>query len=327
MSNNNGIEKIIDRYFSNQFSKQDLIEMLQYLSEEDISLFEDKLQEVWDESDVSEIPLTQKEKLRIEADNIIRKSKRQSKSIFRHKFLRIKQIAAAIVLIAFTSSLFYYYFNNASEIQFENIVVASGEKMKYILPDRTDVYVNSATTLKYPKGFEGDERIVELNGEAFFDVTPDKSKPFIINANQISVKVLGTSFNVKNYDNDEWILVTVETGLVSVTISEENSSIQLSPYEELWINKEDYSFSKIKKDAHYASLWRKGHLYFDKTPINDVINALNRNYNVNIELESPEKKYIISGEHDNKNLQSVLNSICFITNLKQRTEDHRIILY
>lgn len=208
-----------------------------------------------------------------------------------------------------------------------NISIPAGEKKKIKLPDQSDIYINSASSLKYPETFEDNQRIVELAGEAFFEITPDKERPFIINTSQISIKVVGTSFNVKSYDEDEWIGVTVSTGIVSVSIFDENSSVQLTPNEELWINKKNHYFQKSKKNVLQASSWRDGYLYFDKAPINDVINTLNRKYAVNITLKGSAEKYIITGEHDNKSLQSVLESICFITKLKYKKDGNNITLY
>ena len=330
------IGKIIDNYLTDKFSKQDFIDLMDNISkEEGMSQFERKLADEWEQkiNKKDEIDREERLNLHFEATGIIVNSERRKSLIipqFRLKVRRIMRYVASIVIIIATSVSMYLLMNKKNEQlapKMCSITIPAGEKKEIKLPDRSDIYINSASSLKYPEIFDEKQRVVELAGEAFFKISPNKEKPFIINTGQISIKVLGTSFNVRSYDEDEWIGVTVSTGKVSVSIFDENSSIQLSPSEELWINKKNHYFQKSKKDVLQASSWRNGYLYFDKAPIKDVINTLNRKYAVNIKLERPYEEYTITGEHDNKSLQSVLESICFITKLKYKKNGNNITLY
>lgn len=330
------IEKIIDRYLTNKFSRQDFIDLMENISQEEgISEFQHRLSQEWEKSmaEDNNADLQERFKQHGEASDIIANSRKQEAPIPSTPRIKIRQsiryAASAAVIIAVSVSMYLFTNKNKEqeEIKICNISIPAGEKKEIKLPDESDIYINSASTLKYPETFEQDRRVVELAGEAFFKITPDKARPFVINTGQISIKVLGTSFNVRSYSEDEWIGVTVSTGTVSVSIFDENSSIQLSPNEELWINKKNRFFQKSKKDILQASSWRDGYLYFDKAPIKDVINTLNRKYAVNIALERPREEYTITGEHDNKSLQSVLESICFITKLKLKKHGDNIILY
>lgn len=330
------IRKIIDNYLTDKFSRQDFIDLMDSISrEEGVSEFQNKLAEEWEKSinQKDEIDRQERLNLHFEAYRLIANSEKDKSQIlprFRPKARHIIRYVASITIIIATSVSMYLLMNKRNE-QFDpkmcSITIPAGEKKEIKLPDKSDIYINSASSLKYPEIFDEKQRVVELAGEAFFKVTPNKEKPFIINTGQISIKVLGTSFNVKSYDEDEWIGVTVSTGKVAVSIFDENSSIQLTPNEELWINKKNHYFQKSKKDLLQASSWRNGYLYFDKAPIKDVINTLNRKYAVNIKLERPNEEYSITGEHDNKSLQSVLESICFITKLKYQKNGNNITLY
>lgn len=329
-------EKIIDRYLTNKFSRQDFIDLMESIShEEGIAEFQNKLSEEWEKSmeQNEEADIQERFKLHNEASNIITNSKKLESPIPSRSSVKVRQTIryaaslAAIIAVSVSMYLFINKDREQADTKMCNISIPAGEKKEIKLPDESDIYINSASTLKYPETFGEEKRLVELAGEAFFKVTPDKERPFIINTGQISIKVLGTSFNVRSYDEDEWIGVTVSTGIVSVSIFDENSSIQLTPSEELWINKKNHYFQKSKKDVLHASSWRDGYLYFDRAPIKDVINTLNRKYAVNIVLERPGEEYTITGEHDNKSLQSVLESICFITKLKQKKNGNDIILY
>lgn len=330
------IEKIIDRYLTNKFSRQDFIDLMESIvHEKGITEFQRTLSEEWKQSmaEDDDVDLHTRFKLHREASDIITNSRKQrtlTPSVFKVKIRQSIRYVASIAAIIAVSVSMYLFINKDREqadTKMYNISIPAGEKKEIKLPDESDIYINSASTLKYPETFGEEKRLVELAGEAFFKVTPDKERPFIINTGQISIKVLGTSFNVRSYDEDEWIGVTVSTGIVSVSIFDENSSIQLTPSEELWINKKNHYFQKSKKDVLHASSWRDGYLYFDRAPIKDVINTLNRKYAVNIVLERPGEEYTITGEHDNKSLQSVLESICFITKLKQKKNGNNIILF
>lgn len=330
------IEKIIDCYLTNKFSRQDFIDLMESIAhEKGMAEFQRKFSEEWEESmeQNEEADIQERSKLYHEASNIIADAKRRETPIpsrFRIKIgYTVRYAASLAVIIAVSTSIYLFTHKNKEQTDAKmcNISIPAGEKKEIKLPDESDIYINSASTLKYPETFGEKQRLVELAGEAFFKITPDKEKPFIINTGQISIKVLGTSFNVRSYDEDEWIGVTVSTGIVSVSIFDENSSIQLTPSEELWINKKNHYFQKSKKDVLQASSWRDGYLYFDKAPIKDVINTLNRKYAVNIVLARPGEEYTITGEHDNKSLQSVLESICFITKLKQKKNGNNITLY
>lgn len=329
------IEKIIDRYLTNKFSRQDFIDLMKSIAhEKGIAEFQCEFSEKWKISmDQDEnVDIHERLKLHNEALNIIRKTKKDESAISSGFSIKVRHIihyaASLAIIIAISASMYLFINKNKEQIGSKtcNISIRAGEKKEIKLPDESDIYINSASTLKYPETFGKKQRLVELTGEAFFKITPDKERPFIINAGRISIKVLGTSFNVRSYDEDEWIGVTVSTGIVSVSIFDDNSSIQLTPNEELWINKKNHFFQKSKKDVLHASSWREGYLYFDKAPIKDVINTLNRKYAVNIVLERPGE-YTITGEHDNKSLQSVLESICFITKLKQKKNGNNITLY
>lgn len=331
MSKHEDIIQIINRYLNNKYSKQDIIDIVKYLAtENDITLFEKRLDYIWEDiaKQEKDISVHQEEILMAEADEILKRAKRRASRVKRISLLSVGKVAATICALIFITYFLFVGIQKSSAPKMETLVSACGEKKEFILSDKSSVYINAATILKYPEKFADNERLVELNGEAFFDITPNKKCPFVINASKISVKVLGTSFNIKNYDDDEWLAVTVASGTVLVTILNENTTVELNPLEELWINKKECSFTKRKKDSHRASLWMNGYLYFDKSPINDVINTLSRHYNVDIELAAETNtNYVISGEHDNKSLTSILESISFITGLKFRKESNKIILY
>ena len=180
--------------------------------------------------------------------------------------------------------------------------------------------------MRYPTEFTSDIRLVEMEGEAFLNVMRDEGKPFIVRTRQADVKVLGTSFNVKAYQEDELIAVSVRTGKVEVDMPE--SVMRLLPNEQVIVNNANGEILKKNEDAQKVTAWLQGGLYFNRTPISSVIHDLERMYNQEIVLD-PNVVFddYIYGEHDNKSLEAVLNAIQYSTGIRYRTEGNRIVLY
>jgi len=180
--------------------------------------------------------------------------------------------------------------------------------------------------MRYPTEFTSDIRLVEMEGEAFFNVMRDEGKPFIVRTRQADVKVLGTSFNVKAYQEDELMAVSVRTGKVEVDMPE--SVMRLLPNEQVIVNNANGEILKKNEDVQKVTAWLQGGLYFNRTPISSVVHDLERMYNQAIVLD-PNSVFddYIYGEHDNKSLEAVLNAIQYSTGIRYRTEGNRIVLY
>ena len=125
-------------------------------------------------------------------------------------YQKFARVAAVIVpLFLFAGGMFYYLSPHNEMIE---ISVAYGEQKRLILPDSSEVWLNAGSSILYPETFAKDKRLVMLDGEAYFSVKKDTASPFIVEASQLSVKVLGTRFNVKAYPNDEKITTTLTSG-------------------------------------------------------------------------------------------------------------------
>jgi transmembrane sensor len=203
---------------------------------------------------------------------------------------------AAILVLALLVGTAGYYFGLKNQVQNVYSEVISAEKQvvnEYILPDGSVVALNSNSKLQFPKKFKNNVREVTITGEAFFDVVPDAEKPFIINAGKAQVKVLGTSFNVNAYPENERVEVVVETGIVQVVSTEklntpETAEILLNPGEKgILLN----SLGKLEKglnsDPNYLA-WKTRNLLFENTPLNEVVQYLNKTYHTEIQLKGEE---------------------------------------
>lgn len=173
---------------------------------------------------------------------------------------------------------------------------------EYLLPDGTLVTLNSNSKLIFPKKFTGGVREVTILGEAFFDVEPNPEKPFIINAGNTEVRVLGTSFNVNAYPENEAVEVTVASGKVQVARKNTTEMgfpelLFLLPGEKATVLKNTQTMLKTTKiDRNYLA-WKTHHLVFDQMPLEEVLRCIEKVYHVKVELADPTLKNLLLTAH------------------------------
>jgi len=173
--------------------------------------------------------------------------------------------------------------------------------------------LNSESKISYPKPFDVHQRIVELEGEAFFEITPDKNRPFIVKSGNLLTKVLGTSFNIKAYPFDKNVKVAVKTGKVSVentsreTKNKKSKTVILLPSEMVTYQKSDNTTNISGFDPREELDWRKGILNFNNASMEEFVAKLERWYGVDIIVErsKPIAKGIV-GSFNNQSLEEIL---------------------
>lgn len=169
---------------------------------------------------------------------------------------------------------------------YSEIYVPKGETMRIVFQDGSEAFINSDTKISYPEKFGFKNRRVLLEGEAYFNVSSNKRRPFIVETDNASVTVLGTSFNVNAYNNDDVVEVVLDEGEVVLEIDKRNYAIL--PGQKAIYNKVDglTSIANLVKSTE-ESMWRNNILRFSNTPLHDVIKTLNRRYNVRFVIENP----------------------------------------
>lgn len=212
----------------------------------------------------------------------------------------IRRIAAASIIIPlFLASVFLAIdkFTPAGKVagasdtlEIEKKVSASGEKSMVFLADGTRIWLNGDTRLSYARDFETkDTRDVYMEGEAFFDVAHNPEKPFIVHTSALKIKVLGTSFNVKSYSNDQTIETTLVHGKVRIEQSERKGNrindIELAPNQRAIFNKESRSINIKEVVAESTGSWRRERLVFDEERMSSVIIQMEKWYGVDIHVE------------------------------------------
>jgi ferric-dicitrate binding protein FerR (iron transport regulator) len=229
--------------------------------------------------------------------------------------------AAAILLLICSGLLVYNLISNRSP---EMLVVNSGNStLVQTLPDGSEVTLNKNSSLTYPERFTKENRSVELEGEAFFNVTPDKSKPFVIHASDVAVQVVGTSFNVKSTEVKTEVIV--ETGVVEV--SKRLNSVRVNPNEKAYVLKDaDAPVKEANKDELY-NYYRTKELVCNGTPLWRLVEVLNEVYATNIVIESERAKNLpITTTFSNQNLDTILTIISETLNVSVEKAGDAILI-
>jgi ferric-dicitrate binding protein FerR (iron transport regulator) len=158
-----------------------------------------------------------------------------------------------------------------------------GGQYQLVLPDGTKVWLNAASSLKYPAAFAGNERRVELNGEAYFEVSKDPSKPFFVKTASQTVAVLGTHFNINGYADESATKTTLLEGSVKVT-GDNGQSVKIKPGEQA-INYANAISIKENVDTDDAIAWKNGKFMFSNTDLQTIMRQLSRWYDVDVEYQ------------------------------------------
>lgn len=330
MNKNTSSEQDIRRFLSNVYTRQEAEKVFDLLQDNSsVEHLDKSMSKFWDESlDQNKMPEFQRNKYKNEASLLLRKINKKKRPA--HLYLkRAVSIAASIALLMIIGvGVFNYNKNvNTKDIEYTEVSTSFGQMETFALPDGTLVNLNACSHISFPTKFSPNERRVKLEGEAYFNVARNEKQPFIINTDHLDVKVLGTQFNVKAYTKDELISVSVQSGKVEVETSE--TMMRLIANEQIIINTLTEEISKKKEDQTVA-VWRDGVLRFNETPIRDIANELERIYHCKITFK-PDQNFdnLISGEHTNKSLKSVLKSLEFTSGIHYKYNNHakEIILF
>lgn len=209
----------------------------------------------------------------------------------------------------------------------ETVITADrGQKTSVILPDGTDVILNSATVLKYSNKFGIKERTVYLNGQAYFDVAKDGTE-FVVQTKHLDVKVRGTSFDVEAYEADGEVTATVVSGMVEVTEGE-GKSVELRASDRLCysVHRKEFAKSRVD-DLDNVGVWRKNQVGFDGESFEEIALKLSRLYNVEIVFASEDvKQYTFSGIIRNNSLLNVIETLSLAAPVKCELDGNVLII-
>ena len=317
------MKEILEKYISRDCTQSELDEAVSILNGKKGKVALDKfMQEHWEKMPL-DYEKNNEGKFDLVLNQIHHKINIREKRLplFRKIYKNFSEVAAILLIPLVLSFLLYY--NSASskdEVEtFTSMSVPAGVQSQIDLPDGSKVWLNFASTIKYPTSFQGkDSRHIELQGEAYFEITPDKKHPFMVNVGDISVEVLGTSFNVSAYKDDPKVSVALIEG-----------SVQLMSLDHG--DKENLSVMKPMQVAHYLKdskklllktetildqyvAWKERKLVYANEPFESVFRRMSRRYDVDyIIVDNELLTYNITGTFIHESLNEFLKIIAMTT--------------
>ncbi len=300
------IKPIIEKYLAGKASKEEQSILLEFLREGEANqLLFQNAKVAWQAYPNKSFTLKEWEAWSHVHHRITNPVQRGSLSKFWLNTYRVASIIAIVLLVSLTFGI--------SHLKNQKVIVSTkpGQNLNLLLPDSSRVMLNSNSSLVYHPLAFAFNRKVELEGEAYFEVTKQKLKPFLVRSNDLRVKVLGTQFNVNAYPETGKYEVVLEKGSVYVSMASfKKCKATLSPGEKTEIDRSTGEGNKIKLKTRLYTAWTEGVLYFYDSPFSDVITRLERRYGVKIELSDPIiKGFVFSTTIRNEPFEEVLNLV------------------
>lgn len=332
-------ENII-RTLTGKASPQEVEEMQQWIAESEENLHEyQSLKAIWELSGKPDPPpppvesliMWQKIDQRIKAGD-----SRKVEEVF--DFSWILKIAA-VLLLAVSGVLLYNHMRevNSNQPQYQTayskaaeevkntLETQSGQKLTYALSDGSIVYLNTESKITYSRNFAEDKREIELTGEAFFSVQPDKTRPFIVKSGNSQVTVTGTEFNIRNRNNH--IKIVVAKGSVNVLSLNLNKAENMKAGEMVEIGKSGSISQPSNANMKYALAWRENKLAFNHTSLKEVMTEIERTFNVKAEfLNYSSRARTITGIFETDSLDKILKVISITLDINISQKGMKIII-
>ena len=302
----------ITGYLTNSLTPEEMQSFQVWLnaSEENRKYFSD-MQEVW-------IAASD------EADNIVFNKERAyqlflkqteattRQNINKHKFFQLRpwMYAAAMIIVVFIcGTIAFQSGKRVLRNQLAQITIEApyGSKTKLYLPDGTLVWLNAGSKMSYAQDFGINERALNLTGEAYFEVTKNKHIPFKVHTDELDVKVLGTKFNFRNYQDALEAKVCLLEG--KVALSTQQKETILHPDQQALLDKKTGNLLISSTKAAYSAEWTNDRLYFDEALLPDIVKELERSYNIKITIAD-----------------AALNSVRFYGNFRRKEQSIREIM-
>ncbi len=248
--------------------------------------------------------------------------------------MRIVRYAAAAAVMA--GVVCGSWFMGASRVESRIVAEAHpviistplGVKSDVVLPDGSRVRLNGGTRIVYPTLF-GDQRRVEVDGEAYFEVEHDARRPFVVVTGDVASTVLGTTFNVHAYSEDDYCQITLATGSLLVDGGHGARSVRLRPGEQGFFEKTSGMLSLRRVNVDHVLSWREDKLYFRAEPLASIARTLERQFNVNIAIADERlRKICFTGEFvDGENIQEIMRIISADSRILYRSRKNHFELY
>lgn len=235
---------------------------------------------------------------------------------------------AAVMFLPLLGSLVYFALTQNPKTVAQTIEVKTNAGMTttVVLPDSTVVHLNSESVLRYPASFDGDRRMVALQGEAYFDVTHNARKQFVVSVTGgTQVKVYGTSFNVEAYAGEPTVSTTLVEGSVGFAYSDKSGNAKeerLTPGHKLVYSADKHLVAVVETTCQQETAWKDGKVIFNNTPMRDILRTLGRRFNVEFIVSNPRiNGYAFTGTISSQRLERIMEYFKLSSGIRWRYAD------
>lgn len=365
MNKEKKLSVLIEKFINNEISAEELELLSSYLNQNDINTeIEPYSREKWHSNkSIKNFEPKQtwnKIKGRIAEDESIKISLKSPKRNILYSFSKYAAIFLTILTASWLTYRLYTDMNDLTGDVYNEYSVPYGSKSSLILPDGSKILLNSGSKIKYSDDFIKKERIVFLEGEAFFDVKSVKKMPFTVKTSDLNIKVFGTKFNVKSFKEEGNVQTTLVSGSIAVEKVDKNGNIvqniKLKPNQIFTYLKSDDKFllrtsekpkseeivktnntspdpeisiePVISQSIELATSWTDNKLTFRADSINELISKLQRWYDVEITLKNNHlNKSTFTGTFDNETIEQALKALKLTTNFSYTIDKNKIKIY
>ena len=312
----------IRRFTSGKFSFNDYLSVSSYFkNEENNEGLKESMESEWNETDPTN---NNKERLSQILDNLHLQRDMNSNvkaNVFHNFYHAFSKVAVVLIIPALITIAILSYLSIYSPEKAESwaeIHSPVGSRTKFQLPDGTQGWLNSGSSIKYPVNFMS-QRNVEISGEAWLDVVHLESKNFRVITPFFDVKVVGTQFNVIAYDDESTAGVILERGKVFVLGKDEEVKGELNPDQQMIFNKSANEFIKTRVDSKSYNSWKDGILIFRNVPMSEIARRLGHRYNTEIILHGDSlKSSIFRATFQDENLDEICKMLSTVAPIKYK---------
>jgi len=331
--------KLFSKYLSGNITDQEQLAFEAWLKQSpDHQMEYDDFKRVWSYTALDNTGFTfdvdagwKELNLRIKAVESLSTDIKEHKTVFSKQFLYIATRVAAILVIAFG---LYFIFNSIKtdkkplNLEYTALEIPT---QPITLPDGSEIIPNIGATISYPEVFASETRKIDFSGEAYFNIAHNPDKPFIISSGGLQIKVLGTSFNFCTCPEGDHMVLYLESGKVqfsSLNVADGSISEQLilMPGQKGIFNKKSGLISKSEFTNQNFLAWKTGVLVFEKTPLDEVLSAIERTYHLNIEANRSLEAYNLTATFEKETPESIFESIHTIFGIEYAIDGQNVVL-
>lgn len=281
-------EELKARFLAGECTEEELIalrDILKNSPEEKQKLF--KEEKLSDEFKAQFMPRTQLMLAEQRMQAKIREMKAEQQAEHHAHIIGMWRRAAAIAVVCVLDGLAWFYLqhNPISNMQMQVVMASADNDTTVTLPDGTKVWLNKLASIKYPKEFDGSDRKVEIDGEGYFEVTKNPHKPFIVESDVMSVKVLGTVFNFHVDKAHQQASVSLLEGKVRVEGNHDEGMIVLKPGQKACVDARLGSMTVSETDVYKNAMWHEHKTFFNNASVNEIAKMLENIYDVQVVVD------------------------------------------